>query len=418
MKKQLVLLGALVLLFSFTPRLDAQENCSKNIICIDTAQHGNVIDFTARNLQTFEVTITIEFPELVNMTSGVTLPYTHTLAGSSSTKLFSLRQADKTRAWKWKYQYYWTFGSMHARHDASTVYSLPYPTGKTYQIMQGFGGDFSHSGDQHFALDWGMPEGAEICAAREGVVVGVQAGYSMGGVDKKYLDYANFVMIKHADGTIGEYDHFQYNGITVKVGQKVNRGDVIGYAGNVGFSSAPHLHFFVYRAIDGKTRESLPVLFKTEAGEVTLKEGEFYAQLQQTATNVSQDSTLTAPTSISPPTATAKVGKIKITYKYQYQGNDVVRFQATNVTVNGKKGQKVHFGFNIWQDKWLEWVGLAAQDLPYDVTVWKDAGTFYYPYSLLASKGDIKKTFRGCFYIVDTATGKTIIEEYIDFMIP
>jgi murein DD-endopeptidase MepM/ murein hydrolase activator NlpD len=55
----------------------------------------------------------------------------------------------------------------------------------------------------------------------------------------------------------------------VKTGQTVETGEVIGLSGNTGYSSGPHLHFDVFRAKDGKTRESVPIRFRTGKGEET-----------------------------------------------------------------------------------------------------------------------------------------------------
>lgn len=398
--------------------IQAEENCSKNVICLHTTKSADKISLTASNLVFCDVTVTIEFSELVNMECDRALPYTETLAGKTETVALALRIKDPSRAYHWQYNYYWTYGSIYAKHDPAAVYVLPYPEGKSYRVIQGFGGTFSHTGDQYYAIDWDMPEGAEVCAARAGMVVGIQDSYTKGGVDKKYLDMANYVMIKQTDGTIGEYDHFKYKGVAVNVGQQVNAGDVIGYAGSVGYSSGPHLHFIVYRALDGKTRESLPINFYTEAGVVVLEQGQIYTNRHLIKDGSSGiDDT---PASISDETSktTATIGKIHVITNYSYQGKPAVCFKVTDVTVHGKLGQEVHFGFNIWQDQWLEWVGLAAQPLPYADASWQDAGSFYYPHSLLAEKGDKTKPFSGCFFIVDTLTNQTIARECVTFSLP
>jgi murein DD-endopeptidase MepM/ murein hydrolase activator NlpD len=52
---------------------------------------------------------------------------------------------------------------------------------------------------------------------------------------------------------------------------------VIGLSGNTGFSSGPHLHFDVFKAKDGKTRESVRIRFRTgESEETTLLAGRTY----------------------------------------------------------------------------------------------------------------------------------------------
>ena len=66
-----------------------------------------------------------------------------------------------------------------------------------------------------------MPEGTPVHAARDGVVVGTKDDSNRGGSSKKYEWDANFVLIRHSDGTLGHYVHLQKGGVTVKVGDTV-----------------------------------------------------------------------------------------------------------------------------------------------------------------------------------------------------
>jgi hypothetical protein len=47
----------------------------------------------------------------------------------------------------------------------------------------------------------------------------------------------------HADGTFAYYAHIKFNGAKCTLGDSMKKGDIIAYSGNVGWSSAPHLHF-------------------------------------------------------------------------------------------------------------------------------------------------------------------------------
>ncbi|HOZ06609.1 MAG TPA: M23 family metallopeptidase, partial [Arenimonas sp.] len=95
-----------------------------------------------------------------------------------------------------------------------------------------------------YAVDFIVPIGTPVLAARAGVVMETIANYGSGGQDAKiYASRANFIRILHDDGSMGLYAHLQENGILVKAGQRVGLGEMIGYSGNTGFSSGPHLHF-------------------------------------------------------------------------------------------------------------------------------------------------------------------------------
>ncbi len=154
------------------------------------------------------------------------------------------------------------------------VYRIPYQNGESYVMSQGYNGNFSHEGKN--ALDFTMPEGTKICAARSGVVVEVSVDSNIGCPNKRCLDYANSIVIYHGDGTFAEYAHLKKKGSKVKVGQDVDEGEVIGLSGNTGFTSGPHLHFEVFHFRKSE-KITLPTKFKTRTNqEIYLKEKKFY----------------------------------------------------------------------------------------------------------------------------------------------
>ena len=87
----------------------------------------------------------------------------------------------------------------------------------------------------HKGLDIGAPHGAPIYAALDGIV---QMAGRAGG-------YGNFVKLGHAAGIQSGYGHMSR--IAVRPGQRVTRGQVIGYVGSTGMSTGPHLHWEVWK---------------------------------------------------------------------------------------------------------------------------------------------------------------------------
>lgn len=104
-----------------------------------------------------------------------------------------------------------------------------------------------HNGVLKYAIDFDIPIGTEIVAAYEGIVMQVKDDSKKGGFKNKYnnLKYLNFIIIKHKNNEYSEYSHLKYKGSLVKKEQKAKAGDVIGYSGNTGYTTAPHLHFHV-----------------------------------------------------------------------------------------------------------------------------------------------------------------------------
>ncbi len=248
----------------------------ETLIRISTEKEGLVTHLYVENVQAADVTVTFEM-ELSNLEADVKFPYTVTLAGKKRLKLFALTPQQPNRGWSWTYTYYSTFGSTNVEHDNSYVYTLPYVPGKSYRVSQGYNGEYSHFGADQFAIDWRMPVGTPICAARGGLVVGVKNDSNIGGDDPKYDWDANYILVQHSDGTLGQYVHLQKGGCKVKVGQRIEAGDCIGLSGNTGHSTGPHLHFSVFKARDGKHRQTLPVRYKTaDDFAVTLQEGRSY----------------------------------------------------------------------------------------------------------------------------------------------
>lgn len=87
-----------------------------------------------------------------------------------------------------------------------------------------------------------------IIAHSAGTVVGVRADYKT--TDKTGNSYGNYVKIKHSNGMYTLYAHLKYGSVTVKSGDKVSKGQVIGYMGSTGHSTGAHLHWEVRNTSD------------------------------------------------------------------------------------------------------------------------------------------------------------------------
>lgn len=156
--------------------------------------------------------------------------------------------------------------------DSSKVYSWPFPKGKKYKIIQGYYGKKSHQSTfSKNAIDFNTQIGDTICAALDGVVIGIIDKYDIGGNDRKYRPFANYITLWHVDGTLTQYVHLKKNGVLVALGDSVKRHQPIGISGNTGYSGGPHLHFnaFMFTAGGG---EGIPIMFEKGAGK-DLKQG-------------------------------------------------------------------------------------------------------------------------------------------------
>ena len=88
----------------------------------------------------------------------------------------------------------------------------------------------------HWGMDFTSPRGTPVFASGNGVVL---------RADNTAAGYGNHIVIDHGFGYESLYAHlFKYN---VRVGQKVKRGDLIGFVGSTGRSEAPHLHYEIFK---------------------------------------------------------------------------------------------------------------------------------------------------------------------------
>jgi len=168
----------------------------------------------------------------------------------------------------WRLQY--AKAPISARPDPNATYRLPYAAKIPRIVAQAAGGPMSHQdAENHEAIDFAMPIGAPVLAARRGRVLQVGDGTPLRERPPVQQDAPNFVSVLHDDGTFALYLHLA-PGIPVKPGDDVEIGAKLGEAGNTGSPSGPHLHFVVLRRLGASQVGSVPVRFVVPgAGIVT-----------------------------------------------------------------------------------------------------------------------------------------------------
>ncbi len=110
------------------------------------------------------------------------------------------------------------------------------------RIASGYGyrtDPFNKKRKMHWGMDFTAPRNTPIYAASEGLVK---------RADSRSAGYGKHIRIDHGFGYLTLYAHL--NKYNVRVGQRVKKGDVIGFVGSTGRSQAPHLHYEVFK--DGK----------------------------------------------------------------------------------------------------------------------------------------------------------------------
>lgn len=141
------------------------------------------------------------------------------------------------------------------------VYALPFGNNRVKAISD----PRAHFAHFRHAVDFLLQEGTEILAPKSGKVVDVKTDSKQGGPEPKYNDikYLNYMTLQHNNGEFSQFCHLKHKGAIVKIGEKVKAGQVIALSGNTGFTTAPHLHFQVFKL--NKTKigwETLRIRFK------------------------------------------------------------------------------------------------------------------------------------------------------------
>ncbi len=117
--------------------------------------------------------------------------------------------------------------------------------------------------------DW-VGFGADVLAVADGMVTGARDGEPdhqplapQGEPESLTADglYGNYVVLQVGPDRYAHYAHLQRGSVTVKSGDKVHRGDVLGHVGQSGMSGGPHLHFQVSNAPSFEGSEGMPFVF-------------------------------------------------------------------------------------------------------------------------------------------------------------
>ena len=127
------------------------------------------------------------------------------------------------------------FYDENGRSTRKFLIRKPVPTG---EVTSGFGVRFHPIlgyTRPHTGVDWGAPVGTPIMAAGSGTVLTAERNSS----------YGNHIEVQHANGYVTTYSHMSGFARGVVSGSRVRQGQVIGYLGQTGLATGPHLHYEV-----------------------------------------------------------------------------------------------------------------------------------------------------------------------------
>ena len=266
-QNQIFFVSLLSALAAFLCQNTAMAACADDWLGVDEVSDDGNIGLLATNLRDVPITFTLRVRSRGLVVKGPKT-ITETLEGKQSRLVMMFGENGGDRIGRYRISCDWTIGDKDALHDDERLYMLPYESGKSYRVLQGYGSRFSHVGLEQYAVDFNMSVGTPVHAARAGVVARIEESSDTGCWEEGCGAYANYIVILHGDGTTGEYYHLQQNGALIDVGDHVVAGQKIALSGNTGHTTMPHLHFAVYRAAEWGNTQSIPVRFLSSAGVV------------------------------------------------------------------------------------------------------------------------------------------------------
>ncbi|MBS1198977.1 MAG: peptidase [Proteobacteria bacterium] len=244
-------------------RFCADDAIGRKLLCVEQNSRDNAtrVEFHVTNGYDFPVTVSFE-PLFTNMATDVSFPLIMTVPGGVRNRVYEAWRINPAARNTWRNNWVMRFGANEPNHDDTYRYRAPFQEGKNFRLIQGYGGSDSHQGEFHYSLDWDMPIGTPIHAARAGKVIHALDRFSGRAWDPSYKERTNTITILHADGTMAEYSHIGTGTLHVRLGQQVQEGDLLALSSDVGYSGGPHLHFRVFRLVRGTEYESLPIRFR------------------------------------------------------------------------------------------------------------------------------------------------------------
>lgn len=162
-----------------------------------------------------------------------------------------------SKTYKTSESYWWPIGSKETTTENGKIFARGDPEANA--ITATFAGNDSVHNGAHGAIDITNYSGqvgvTNIIAAKDGVVIYPTSESVVQFADNGYFGntdgggLGNYVIIQHSDGIYTYYGHMAKGSITVKAGEQVTQGQVIGKMGNSGSSTGTHVHFAM--KIDG-----------------------------------------------------------------------------------------------------------------------------------------------------------------------
>jgi murein DD-endopeptidase MepM/ murein hydrolase activator NlpD len=144
---------------------------------------------------------------------------------------------------------------------------IPTPLKNKLEFQHGPGTVPTHEGSGFYGYDFHVPENTPVLAMESGTVIRVIEHYETSHRDLSRVQEVNKVEVLHSDGSVAVYGHLKKDGVLPSLCEQVKAGQTIGFSGNTGFSSGPHLHVEVFRPTGKGDYQTMPLKFLPSPSE-------------------------------------------------------------------------------------------------------------------------------------------------------
>ena len=248
------------------PDIRSMDNCAWRV-CVRALNYPSGRVYQAVNREPVPATIVLTFRSPGNLRREARRPIEHVVPAQSDKILVRMNDIVRDRSIGAELSIAIDLGASTTEADVDHLYAVPFGGDSRRRLIQGFDGADSHLGSMRYSLDFAMPEGTPVLAARAGTVFYLQDRFTRGGPDPDLLERSNIVVVAHSDGTMASYGHLRRR-VRVRVGDIVSEGDLLGFSGATGFAGQPHLHFHVGKRMLGAPGRTIPIKLKGRLGRV------------------------------------------------------------------------------------------------------------------------------------------------------
>jgi murein DD-endopeptidase MepM/ murein hydrolase activator NlpD len=249
---------------------------------IDKIESGLACLIVAANKSVAPITVSVRIDKAAHhqYRSDRKWPLREVIAPNSTYEIGRLFVKENREPCQVELTYTHSVGDAFAVPDRRYEYHMPFKKGVIVRVIQEPYGVLTTHKDalSRYAVDFSVPQGTPVLAARAGTVIEIRDSFNEGRADPKLTEKTNLVSIIHTDGTFAQYVHLAPHSLLVRPGERVETGQMIARSGSTGYAGGPHLHFDLRRArfeADGIVgQESLPFdFFRQKSGKkITLKQ--------------------------------------------------------------------------------------------------------------------------------------------------